>query len=75
MKTFFFSFAFKLYVKWICKILFCDFMKKFSLTWGSNPRSWNKETHALQTELAGLYDFNEETVFVSDHLFFAIFEF
>ena len=41
--------------------------------WVSNPRSWDYEYHSLPTELAGVYDFNEETVFVNDHLFFAIF--
>ena len=41
--------------------------------WVLNPRSWDYKYHALPTELAGVYDFNEETVFVNDHLFFAIF--
>ena len=41
--------------------------------WVSNEWSWDYEYHSLPTELAGVYDFNEETVFVNDHLFFAFF--
>ena len=41
--------------------------------WVSNPRSWDYEYHSLPTELAGLYEINEDTLFVNDHLFFEIF--
>ena len=33
-------------------------IKNFRPTWGSNPRPWEEEFHALTTDLAGLYDDN-----------------
>ena len=48
-------------------------IKIFRPTWGSNPRPWEEEFHALTTELSGLYDDNQETVFGNDHPFSEIF--
>ena len=73
MKSYFFSFAVKLASNGIAKDCVSNIIKSFRQMWVLNPRSWDYEYHALPTELAGVYDFNEETVFVNDHLFFAIF--
>ena len=63
----------KLCVRWNCKRLCFDYYKNSGPTSGSNPRPWDGESHALPTELAGLYDINEETVFVNDHPFYEVF--
>ena len=55
------------------KYCFSNIIKNFSPMWGLNPRPWDKESHALPTELAGLYEINEDILFVNDHLFFEIF--
>ena len=59
----------KLCVRWNCKRLCFDYYKNSGPTSGSNPRPWDGECHALPTELAGLYDVNDETVFANDHPF------
>ena len=57
----------------IAKDCVSNSIKSFRPMWVSKSRSWDYEYHSLPTELAGAYVFNEETVFVNDHLFFAIF--
>ena len=50
-----------------------NIINRFRPTWGSKPRPWDDEYHALPTEQAGLYDVYWETVDANDHPFFEIF--
>ena len=42
----------------IAKDCVLNIIKSFRPTWSSNPRPWDEESHALPTELAGLYYVN-----------------
>ena len=53
----------------LAKYCFVNIEKSFRSTWGSNPRPWNKDSNALPTELAELYNFHEKTVFANVHPF------